>query len=111
MTYTVEKYAADGCGGPDDAYLIASGVKSLQEARAIVRRHLGVRRLTSSRRWYPDGDVEAYHDFPASHPRADGCGGVSIHRRRRLSLNEMKRYYHTTHTPTHRTQNEHHIQG
>ncbi len=78
MTYIVEKYAADGCGGPDDTYVIAAGIKSLQEARAIVRRHLGVRRLTAARLWYPEGDIEAYHDYPPRHPRAEGCGGVTI---------------------------------
>ena len=79
MTYRIEKYAADGCTGPEDSYVIARGVGSLHEARDIVRSALGVSRLTSARRWAGMGNtVEAYHDYPASHQRADGCGGVAI---------------------------------
>lgn len=79
MGYRIEKYAADGCSGPGDEYVIARDVASLTEARAIVRRHMGLSRLSAARRWSGMGDtVEAYHDFPASHTRAYGCGGVAI---------------------------------
>lgn len=77
--YYIEKYGADGQAGPEDEYVIQSGIPSLRKARAIVRRELGVKRLSATRRWAGIGaTIEAYHDFPASHPRAYGCGGLAI---------------------------------
>lgn len=74
-TYRVEKYAADGHGGPDDQYTIATGITTLGEARAIVREEMGLKRLSVRRRWSGEGaDVEAYHDSLTEL----GCGGVSI---------------------------------
>lgn len=77
--YCVEHYAADGMSGPAENYVIAKSISTLAEARAIVRKHLGVSRLTRARRW-PGGDecVEAYHDLTESEPGSYGCGGVSI---------------------------------
>ena len=83
--YTVITYPADGHGGPDR---ILGKKCTLDEARRICRKHLGVKRLHPSRKWTPgrgvasDGKVhfaiEAYHDFPPRHPRAYGCGGVAV---------------------------------
>ena len=77
--YKVEKYAADGHGGPNDEYLIGTA-RTLKAARAIVRRALGLKRLSSARRWTGGEDdmIEAYHDYLASEPKGVGCGGVSI---------------------------------
>lgn len=78
--YQVEKYPADGHSGPHDNDRLAT-CGTIEDARRAVREHLGVRKLMPARRWYPDresGAVEAYHDYPESHPRAYGCGGVVI---------------------------------
>lgn len=78
MRYRIETYPPDGHTMPGRTIGEAS---TLDEARAIVRRHLGLSRLPRSRRWKPDRDsgaVEAYHDYPESHPQAYGCGGVAI---------------------------------
>ena len=79
MTYRIEKYAADGHAGPSDEYVIASNIRTLSEARAIVRKHMGLRRLTAARRWAGmDSTVEAYHDMLRSERNSNGCGGVAI---------------------------------
>lgn len=78
MRYTIETYPPDGHTIPGRTI---GETSTLEAARAIVRGHLGVARLTKSRRWKPDSDsgaVEAYHDYPESHPLAYGCGGVAI---------------------------------
>lgn len=78
MKYEIQHYGADGHTGPDADYVIDTA-GTLAEARAIVRRALGVKRLSAARRWAGMGDtVEAYHDLPPSHPHAIGCGGVAI---------------------------------
>lgn len=78
-TYTIEHYAADGHSGPEDNYVVATNVPSLPEARAIVRRRMGLGRLTAARRWGGMGNsVEAYHDQLASEANSDGCGGFAI---------------------------------
>jgi len=81
MTYRVDHYGADGCNGPADDFNLATGLKSLSEARQVARKALGLQRLPASRMWLPPDEMgagEAYHDYPASHPQADGCGGVAI---------------------------------
>lgn len=73
--YHVRYYGPDGHGtsGRTEEF------RSLDEAREAVRRKLGVKALRGSRRWSgSDDDVEAYHEYPPSHPRADGCGGYVI---------------------------------
>lgn len=77
--YRIEKYAADGHSGPEAEYVIEREIRSIKEARAVVRNQLGLARLSAARRWGGcENTVEAYHDFPASHSRAYGCGGVAI---------------------------------
>ena len=78
MEYMVWEYEADGHQSPPDV-LHASLHETLDSARAEVRRLLGVSRLTNGRKWRgSDTSVEAYHMFPAGHPRAYGCGGYAI---------------------------------
>jgi hypothetical protein len=79
ITYSVEKYGADGLTGPYDNYVIATDLKSVGEARDVVRRVLGVSRLSAKRRWPGnENTIEAYHDLPESDPNSYGCGGVVI---------------------------------
>jgi hypothetical protein len=79
MRYRVEKYASDGHGGaPAEDYVIAEGIRTLEEARAVVREHMGLTRLTAARRWSGMDAVESYHDKLAWEAGADGCGGVAI---------------------------------
>ena len=86
MTYSVRTYSADGHGHMNDR-ILATGC-TLKEARLVCRSYLGLKRLTSARRWTPgvgvhqDGSTsyspEAYHDYPPSARWAEGCGGVAI---------------------------------
>lgn len=79
--YVIRTYAADGHGHES---CILGYADTLREARTIVREYLGLKRVPASRRWHPGssgGDhyaPEAYHAYPASHPKAYGCGGVAI---------------------------------
>lgn len=74
--YEVAYYPPTGHG---QDYMVSCH-HTLTDAREAVRRALGVRALRSSRRWSGKyrWDVEAYHEYTASHPRADGCGGYVI---------------------------------
>jgi hypothetical protein len=80
LPYLVEEYDPDGHGSPPDQ-LHSSRHATLADARAEIRHLLGVTALRSSRKWGGGDDaIEAYHMFPASHPRAYGCGGYAISR-------------------------------
>lgn len=77
-TYEAYYYSPDGDISEITGKIIETG--SLDDCRAAIRRVLGVANL-HGRRWdgLPDeGDVEAYHEYPASHPDAEGCGGYAV---------------------------------
>jgi hypothetical protein len=79
MSYLVERYSADGHGRPQEDTIIARNVTTLEEARALVRKALGVTRLSKQRKWGPwENMIEGYHDMLASEKNSDGCGGVAI---------------------------------
>ena len=76
--YIVQEYDADGHGSPSEM-LHTSCHATLEEARAEIRRLLGVSRLSPQRKWSDDDDdIEAYHMLLASEPHSDGCGGYAI---------------------------------
>jgi hypothetical protein len=75
LRYRVEAYDSDG--GNHFGCIVGEDL-TLAEARALVRRKLGVSRLAACRLWHPPEGGEAYHNYPPSHRFANGCGGIHI---------------------------------
>jgi hypothetical protein len=57
----VQEYEGPGCEGPDED-LFTAQADTLAEARAIIRKRLGVSRLSPQRRWHPEDAIEAYSE-------------------------------------------------
>lgn len=85
--YEAYRYATDGHEGEEVSGGISAGdileCGTIRECREMIAKTLGCNIDDLVCRAWPNDsalndDVEAYHDYPETDPRALGCGGFAI---------------------------------